>query len=211
MAAAQITNYATLQTAVFDYFDRATDTAFTNQFDVWLGLAEDEWSPLIMSRYMEATTSLTTAADGTVALPGDFYRYRSLTGQVNGYNKNIPMIGPAAEAGIYPVSQSIDGVTYARIMNSTLYVIPEQVQTVQLDYWARTAALTSTNTTNWIITNHSTLYFYSVCAQACLWMKAWQEAETWQAKADAQVDEIVGRLGFEYFSNTDTIFDFPTP
>jgi len=207
----QIQDYASLKSNVVDYQDRSSDTAFNSAFDTFVGLAEDEWSPTLMSRLMEASTSLTTASDGSVALPSDFYRYRSLTGQVNGYNQNIPMIGPAAEPGLYPVSSTGDGVTYARINNATLYVIPEQVQTVTLDYWAKPTGLTSTATTNWIVLNHPTLYFYAVIAQSCLWLKNFDEASSWGGLAKDQLDEIVGKFGLEYFMNTDTIFDFPTP
>lgn len=209
---AQIIDYASLVSAVVDYDDRSTDSAFMGRIDTFIGLAEDEWMPGLQSRFMEETATLTTATDGSIALPADFYRVRALYGSVNGLQTNLPMIGPVAEQGLYPDGPA-DGDTpnFARIMGSTLYVVPEQVQTVTLDYWAQFVGLSATNTTNWIILNHPTLYFYSVMAQAYLWLKDFQTAQTWGTLAENQYDQINGNFARDYYNNTDLVLDTSTP
>lgn len=195
---------------MIDYHERAGDTRFTSQMDTFIGLAEDQWTPTLLAREMELTTTLTTIADGSVALPADFYRLRALYGTINGAQTNIPMTGPVAEQGLYPVTTG-DQVTNARIMGDTLYLYPAQVQTVTLDYWAQFVGLSSINTTNWIILKHPTLYFYTVNAQACLWMKDFDEAGRWGQMSAQQLDDITAKLGQDYYFNTDLVLDTPTP
>lgn len=207
---AQVADYASLVSYITDLYDRASDTAFTGRIDTFIGLAEDSWTPTLQNRRMEATTTLTTASDGSVALPSDFYRLRALYGSVNGIQTNIPMIGPVAEQGIYPVSTG-DPVSYARLMGSTLYVVPEQVQAVTLDYWQQFVGLSASNTTNWIITNFSSLYLYSVMAQAELWLQNWSNAASLDTKADSVLDGINDKFGQDYYNNTDLVLDTPTP
>jgi hypothetical protein len=159
---------------------------------------------------MEATTVLTTASDGSIALPADFYRLRSLSGVINGVNTNLPMVGPVAEQGLYPITTG-DTPNFAKIVGSTLYVIPEQAATVTLDYWQQFVGLSSGNTTNWIILIHPTLYMYSVMAQAAMFLQDWGNAANFDAKAANVLDQINAKLGQDYFNNTDLVLDGPTP
>lgn len=206
-----IFDYASLVSAVLDYQDRASDTAFSARVDTFIGLAEDEWTPTLMSRQMETTASLTTASDGSVPLPADFYRYRALYATINGVQTNLPMVSPVAEQGLFPIPTSPTS-QYAKIIGSTLYLIPENVvQTVTLDYWSKPVGLSGSNTTNWVIINHPTLYFYSVMEQGCYWLKDFDEASNWRGLKDVQLDEITGKLGLEYYMNTDVVLDVPTP
>lgn len=208
---AQINDYASLVSAVSDYPDRAGDTAFTGRIDSFIGLAEDSWTPMLLNRAMEVSVQLTTASDGSVSLPSDFYRYRALYGTINGAQTNLPMVSPVAEQGLYPIVTG-DTPLFAKIVGSTLYVIPEnQVLTVTLDYWAQPLGLTSINTTNWIILTHPTLYFYAVMAQACLWMQDFAQASSWGTLAQNTLDQITDKFGPEYYQNTDLVLDTPTP
>lgn len=203
-------DYLTLTEYVVSVFDRSADTAFTDQRDAFIGLAEDSWTPQLLSRRMEATTTLTTATDGSIALPADFYRYRALYALINGVNTNLPMVGPTAEQGLYPISTG-DTANFAKIVGNTLYVIPEQAMGVTLDYWQKFVGLSGSNTTNWIILNHPTLYVYAMMAQACLFLQDWQTAAAFDAKAQAVLDTIMDKFGLDYYQNTDLVLDSPTP
>lgn len=193
-----------------DYEDRAADTAYVARIDTFIGLAEDGWKPELLSRQMETVATLTTASDGSVALPSDYYRPRAIYATINGVQTNLPMIGPTAEQGLYPITTG-DTPNFARIMGTSLYVVPEQVLTVTMDYWAKFVGLSATNTTNWIIQFYPSLYFYSVMEQGCLWLKDWSGASNWANLANSQFDDISNSMALEYFNNTDLVLDSFTP
>jgi hypothetical protein len=207
---AQINDYASLVSAVADYYDRASDTAFMGRMDTFIGLAEDSWTPTLINRRMEVSVPLTTAADGTVALPDDFIRLRGQFGAINGVNTNLPQVGPVAAQGLYPIPSGLTP-KFGQIVGNTLSVLPGQVQTFTLDYWAKPTGLSGSTATNWIILTAPTLYFYSTMSQASLWLKAFDEASSWDSLADIQLDAICNKFGLDYYSNTDLVLDTPTP
>lgn len=207
----KVVDYASLTSYLVDIFDRSTDTDFTNRTDIFIGLAEDTWTPSLLSRKMEATASLTTASDGTVALPADFYRMRSLGGPINGAGTNLPMIGPTAQFGLYPIATG-DGSTNVQLMNDTLITVPANAGLVlTLDYWAMFVGLSASNTTNWIITNYPTLYLFSAMAQAAFWLEDYDKAQSLNGLASDYADTITSKLGQDYYQNTDLVLDSPTP
>lgn len=207
---AQIVDYASLKSYVTDTLDRSGDSAFVAQLDAFIGLAEDSWTPTLLSRRMEATADLTTADDGSVDLPADFYKMRALSA-VFGINVNLPMISPVAEPGLYPLPSNGTPARFAKIVGTKLYVLPEQPITVTLDYWAKFVGLSSGMPTNWIILNHPTLYLYSTMAQAYFWLQDMTNAANLEAKAQATLDNINSSFAREYYSNTDLVLDTPTP
>lgn len=207
---AQVVDYASLVSYVVDIFDRSADTAFTGRIDTFIGLAEDTWTPTILNRRMETSATLTTASDGTVALPTDFYRLRSFGGQINGSGTNLPMIGPTANFGMFPINTG-SGSQNAQIIGNTLVTSPPNgAISLTIDYWAQFVGLSSGNTTNWIILHYPTLYLYSVMAQAALWLQDPRFGSI-QGLADDALDKINDKLGIEYYQNTDLSLDGPTP
>lgn len=208
---AQVTDWATLTSYITDVFDRSSDTAFTGRIDTFIGLAEDTWTPTLLNRRMETTATLVTGSDGTVALPADFYRLRSFGGSINAVNTNVPMIGPAAQFGLYPVDTT-GSTQFAKIVGSTITTIPPNASlSLTLDYWALFVGLSASNTTNWIMTNYSTLYLYSTMAQAWLWLNKFDAAQAFDTKAQEVLDDITDKLGIDYYFNTDVVLDSPTP
>ena len=139
---AAVTDYATLKSFINDVVDRAGDTDFTAQNDTFIGLAEASFSPKLLSRRMETTTTLTTASTGAVALPSDYFRARALYATVNGVSINLPLITPQQEQILYPVATGLSPA-YAKIVGSTLTIFPAAAQDVTLDYLQRFTGLSS--------------------------------------------------------------------
>lgn len=161
---------------------------------------------------MEATVTLTSASDGTgsVALPADFYRMRALTGLVNGSNIDIPPIGPRAAANLYPDGVT-DFVVYHRIMNGTLFVVPAQVQTMTLDYYAKLLGLSSANPSNWLIKLQPTLYMAATMAQAAIWLTNDAALQRFGSLAQNIQQQLTDNFGLDMYNNAEVVLDTVTP
>lgn len=213
MATGAIVDYGSLTAYLVSAFERTNDAAFTGATDQFIKQAEDSFTPRLLNRRMEASTTLTTATDGTgsAALPADFYRYRSIYATINGVNTYLPIVTPTSAQGLFPITTG-DQTQYVYIVNSTLYTLPEtDGMTLTLDYYQKFVGLSATNPTNWIITNYSTLYQFSCMAQAALFLQDMNTAQAMDAKATEVLDAITDSLDVETNLNGEFVLDGFTP
>jgi len=206
----QVVDHDSLVAYITALFDRVDDTVFTGQIDTFIGLAEDTWTPMLLNRQMEATATLTTDSTGLVALPADYYRPRSVSGIINGANTYLPPLGPTANAGLYPASTT-DTPNYWQIVGNNFYLVPGQVATITLDYWAKFVGLSASNQTNWIMDNHPTLYVMSVTAQGHLFNNDFANAASFDAKATAILQQITDYFALDYYNTSEVVIDTVTP
>lgn len=158
-----ITDYASLQTAVASWLHRTDLAPFIADF---IALAEARMSSDIAARPMDVRTSLvTTAGSAYVSLPVDMLEMRRLilsadpvialryespdqlladrTGSVSGRPVKFSVIGPQLQ----------------------LAPVPDASYTLELTYQQRIPALSSINTTNWLLTAFPNVYLYAaLCA-----------------------------------------------
>jgi hypothetical protein len=66
---------------------------------------------------------------------------------------------------------------------------PDAVYTVSLDYYQRFAAL-STTPTNWLLTNHPSVYLFAALAEASGYVFNDERIPTWEAKYQADVRSL---------------------
>lgn len=211
MALAPITDYASLTAYIIAVFDRAGDTVFTGATDQFIASAEDSFTPQLLNRRMETVTTLTTATDGSVALPSDFYRIRSVTATINGVNTLLPPLGPAAIPGNYPVTTGDPSSNYY-ISGNTLYSVPANgALGIVMDYWATFVPISASNTTNWLLTTYSTLYQFATMEQAAIFDQNWNDATMFGQKAKAILGEITDFLALDYYNTSEVNMDTVTP
>lgn len=209
--AAQVADYASLTQYLVDTLDRANDAVFVAHTDVMIGLAEDTWTPTLLNRQMEASTTLTTDANGFVAYPADFYRPRGSNGAVNASNTYLPPIGPNAVSGIFPISTG-NGVMFVQPTATGLQTQPPTASfAFTFDYWAKFVGLSASNTTNWIILNNPSLYQMSVLAQGALFDGDLQGAAGYKGIADGILGNITDYFALDYYMNAETVLDSVTP
>lgn len=211
MATGAIQDYGSLTAYLISAFERTNDAAFTGATDQFIKQAEDSFTPRILNRNMEATTTLTTAADGSAALPADFYRIRSIYATINGVQTYLPIVTPTSAQGLYPIATGDDS-QYVYIVNSTLYTLPANASLgLNFDYYQKFVGLSNTNPTNWIISNYSTLYQFATMAQAALFLQDMQTAQAMDAKANGVLDQLTESLDIETNLNSEFVLDGYTP
>jgi len=158
---AQITSYATLTTEIQNYLHR-TDIA--SEVDVWIGIVESELNLELRTRN-QLTSSTLTAATNTVALPADFLQVRNLElatspistlKYVTSEQKDLyDLQASTGKPRLYDISGG----------NIILAPVPDQVYTMNIEYYAKIPPLL-TNTTNWLITSFPHIYLYGCLQQA---------------------------------------------
>lgn len=145
-----------LVAAIGNWLGRADLTARIPDF---IKLAEVEFNRRLRTMEMEIRVSYPIAA--SIALPADFLGLRSVSvanTQVSYLPANdfdrLNLIGP-------------DVPKFYTIADGFIWFTPVPASgTTTLNYYQRIPALTSVNTTNWLMTAHPDLYLFSALAQA---------------------------------------------
>jgi hypothetical protein len=187
MAALPINDYAGLVAAVQAWADRAGDADFVAQADNFILLATAEFNLSLNPHQQEATASITTDASGVGTLPANFATAVSLTYPPYGTLKQtsldgINFLNPAAVSGI-PYNFAISG--------PSLILDRASAVTLELTYVAGFAALSSTNTNNWLLTKAPHAYLFMAMAMGEAFNSNWSAAAGLEAKANAILEQVV--------------------
>lgn len=175
-----LTNYNDLVTSVGSWLDRSDLTSLIPDF---IKLFEARLNRELRHPRME-TTVTTTATSGTVTLPSDFRQMRSI--HVDG-TQDYPLeyMAPAQLRETYGASTS--GTTVAYTVEGTNILLgpePASGTVIRMVYYAGIPALTSTNTTNWLMTNHPDIYLYGTLAAANAYLRDDPRLALWKAALD---------------------------
>lgn len=179
-----ITNYSELQASVASWLNRGDLTANITDF---ITLAEAQLSTDLKTRSMEAKVTLATVAGvNTVALPTDMLEMRRV--QVVGtYNQPLSYRSPDELSIDYASNMSAQPIVFTVVGgNLELAPIPDGVYSLELTYQQRIPALSTTNTTNWLLTNWPNAYLYASLlaampfimndARLAVWSQLYQQA-----------------------------------
>lgn len=166
--------YADLKQEVISFSGRDD---LSDRFDSFLKLTESQMfnhpmSPLRV-REMETTAALVTVGGtNSVALPADFLEARSLSIQSGTVFYEMEYVSPSTmvnrDSGL-PTQFTIKGTTL--VFNRT----PDGVYNLSLDYYAKPLALSTTDSTNAILTNYPDIYFNGCLMQVYKYATETQE------------------------------------
>lgn len=178
-----LTTYNELVTSVAAWLNRSDLNALIPDF---ITLFEARMNRELRHPLMEATATSTLAAGDTeLALPSDFLAARTLYLD-DDPDKVLTAMSLANLRATYPYAAGGQLCAYA-ISGDTIQLAPAATSagTISLSYYAKIEALTSTNTTNWLLEHAPDAYLYgTLCmAQAYLqddprlavWKQAWDE------------------------------------
>lgn len=157
-----ITTYSELQSAVASWLHR---TDLTTQIPDFIALCEADLQVRANLDSFEASASVTiTSGSGT--LPSDFTQaYSAVFGT---QTDSLQYIQPS-QYDEFNARYGAGEPAYYTTFSNTLKITPTQDGTVALSYMAGFTALSSTNTSNSILTLFPDAYLYGSLAQACIW------------------------------------------
>jgi hypothetical protein len=176
-----ITTYAELQSAIANWLARDDLTSYIPDF---ITLFEAAAARRLKVRLQESTTTLTPSS-GVATVPSDYLGHRRVT-WTGSPIQELSYVAPPIYAGYLESGSGTP--TVFTIEGSNLRVAPSSDTALTFDYYAKTAAVSSS--LNWLFTNHPDAYLFGSLAEANAFNKDIDAAGLWKARRDEVFDEI---------------------
>lgn len=199
---AAITDYASLVTAIDDISERGT-LWDKNQI---IGLAEADFRLYFGPHFSREASATLAFTSGSAALPTGFVRPLALTHTTYGPLKEAS-IGYVRERRVWITTGIPD--CYA-VTGSTVEVAPSYTGDLTFDYEGTLTGLSSSNTTNWLITAAPQAYL----AMCMFYGKAKDEdplAGSYRAQAISTIDDLVTQSTVAQYGRASTKLRGATP
>lgn len=207
-----IVDYQTLVTAIANWLARDGDVNVTNRISDFIAMAEAriiygskgqmESEPLRI-RAMETLATLTlTAGNELVALPDGYLGMKRIK-VLSTPNTSLQYRTPAM------IDQEHGNTTYlskpyvytVESENIRLAPVPDIAYQVQILYYQKFPAL-ATASTNWLITNHPSIYLYGALLEAAPYIGDLAMAQGWFASYVSAVNALQAQDSFDRHSGS---------
>lgn len=184
-----ITTFTELKSAVADWLNRED---LTTQIPDFIAFAEARINRTLRTREM-LTRRKTLTTSGFIGLPADYLETYQLQLPANATNTPEPLtyIGPNEVAQFK--SNSMTGKTrYYTIIDGAFELIPTPSSSTELTitYYAKVPALSSSQTTNWLLTKAPDLYLYATLLTAAPYLQNDERIPVWSQLATTAFDEL---------------------
>jgi hypothetical protein len=182
-------NYSALQTTIASYLGRTDLTAMIPTF---ITLAEARLQRELRTRPMlKSATATMTGGDNTVGLPTDFLEMRDLFTQGNP-RMPVSYMSPSAFTRNARATESGRPVDYSVIGSEMNFApIPDGAYVLEMLYYYKPDALSSTNASNVFLANYPDLLLYGALAQAEPYLMNDARLATWAALYASTLELIV--------------------
>jgi len=186
-----LSNYSELQSSVANWLNRSDlTTEITGDFIV---LTEKDFnSKLRIRKMVESDSSFSINAE-TVALPSGFLQVRDLFILSGGTKYALTYMTPPQMDQIKGSSTSGMPVAYTIIGDNFRFApTPDTTYTGTLNYYKSFDALSDSNTTNYILTNHPAIYLYGSLYHAANFLGGVEPArlQQWQGMYTTALERL---------------------
>jgi len=158
--------YANLKTEIANYLNRDDLTSY---LDTFIDLAESRMSRDLRLREMEEIDTSTTTVSGTQSydLPTGYLEMRYVALQTSPY-RFLRYVTPPDFMRLYNLGVGSGASTHYTIIKNKIHLgkAPDSADVIQFGFFKRPTALSSSNTTNDILTYFPDLYLYSALAES---------------------------------------------
>ena len=174
--------YANLKAAVIRFSGRDD---LSDLLDDFIDLTEEkiysnEMMPLRLRGFETTAVAQTIAGTNSVALPANYLQTRSITLSSGGSERelifNSPSAIPKKSGSGIPVYFTIEGD------NITFDTTPDGAYDVNITYYEKPTALSSSNTTNFVLTNHPSIYLNGCLGELYSYTSELQDSEAYYGK-----------------------------
>lgn len=153
-----LATYSDLKTSIANWLNRTDLTSEIS--DDFIILTEADLNSKLRVRKMITSTSITIDSE-TESIPADFLQIRDFFITEGGTKHALKYITPAQMDEIRGSSTSGLPQTYTILGDNFRFApIPSSSYTGTLNYYAKFAALSDSNTSNYILTYHPSIYLY---------------------------------------------------
>lgn len=173
--------YAALKTSIASWLKRSDLTSVIPDF---IALGEARIARDLRLRKQVVTTTLnTTAGVQYITLPSDFLEAENITVNTTP-PRPVSVVTPELLDVKYPAN-TWTGVpaVYALLGDQMQFgPTPDAVYPISLAYYQRFTALSNDSDTNWLLTNHPSIYLFAALSEAEPFLVNDPRAATWEAK-----------------------------
>jgi len=183
-----LANYTDLLASVASWLNRTDLTAVIPDF---VTLAEERIALDLRARRQVVTTALMTVGGvQSVTLPADFLEAENIAITSTSPQAAMSIITPEIMDRKYPAGyQTGQPVVYCYLGNTIQFgPTPDAAYTISLDYYQRLNIATST--TNWLLTNHPSIYLNACLVEGCAYLMDVDKAQAYDARYNAAVDDL---------------------
>ncbi len=135
--------------------------------DTLIDLVEADLNRKLRTYNQITTTTLNTTAQ-TIALPTDFVDHRFATVQTNPL-VTLSYVQPGQIDAMWPIGPGAPKNFTIIGTNIKFGPSPDSNYSVQLGYYQKIEALSDSNTTNWVLSNHPDVYLFGCQAMAAIY------------------------------------------
>jgi len=175
-----LTNYSSLKTSIANWLNRSDLTSEIS--DDFIKLVEADFNSKLRVRKMIAQTSFTIDSE-TEALPTGFLQVRDMYILSGSTKYPLRYMTPSQMDQVKGTSQTGLPLAYT-ILGDTFRFMPrpDSNYTAYINYYKGFDALSDTNTTNYILTSHPSIYLYGSLFHAANFLGGVnpQQVQTWQ-------------------------------
>jgi len=184
-----ITTYAELQTVIADFLDRDDQT---ERIKTFIQLSEAEMSRKL--RHWRMENRATAEIDGQYsAIPADFLEPIRLHLETGDY-KALELISQGEMQSLRMRNLDTSGkpAFYALTQGELeVYPTPDGTYNLEMNYYAKIPALTTSNTTNWVLDNYPDAYLYGSLVHSAPFLGEDARMTTWAALFQSALNGIM--------------------
>lgn len=183
-----ITTYAELKTSVADFLNRDDLTATIATF---ITLAESNINRDVRHWRMQTRSTLDISTQYT-DLPTDWLEAGRITLQADGTSE-VSLTSSSTLGVQRAANDDSTGIPTSYAINGSSLEVqptPDSTYTADILYTARTAALSDSNTTNWLLTYAPDVYLYGTLIHSAPYLKDDARATVWAALYNAAVTNL---------------------
>lgn len=195
-----LSTYAELTTAIGTWDERTFTSTETDQF---IRLVEARADRRLQRDYRRRyAETVNTDASGVGLLPSGFVGLQSITRDVLG-SLPLKQVSNAAFVSRNPYEIASDAEVFTLLSATEFAVAPVTDDDFIVRFSKTLSALTSSNTTNWLLTLSPDFYLFGCQAQSAAYLKDYQTAALLQAQSDDIIDQIVSQGNVAEFGDVE--------
>ena len=186
-----LNTYSALKTSIANWLNRSDLTSEISED--FIVLTEKDFNSKLRIRKMIATNSSFTIDAETVALPTGFLQIRDMYIVDGGTKYALHYITPAQMDQIKGSSTSGQPSTFTIIGDNFRFApTPASSYTATINYYKSFDALSDSNTTNYILTNHPAIYLYGSLYHAANFLGGVEPArlQQWQGMYTTALERL---------------------
>jgi hypothetical protein len=172
-----LSTYAELKTSIGDWLNRADLTAVIPDF---ISLAEAQVERTLRTRQMIVRANASFDAQYG-AVPADFLETKSL--KLTSTNPQTPLQFLSIDALDAEMAKftASGRPKFFGIVGGQFRIVPtpDSNYTTELTYYAKLSKLSTSNTTNWLLTSNPDIYLYGALLQAAPYLQDDARIQTW--------------------------------